>query len=123
MVVEIGESFRRFGVSKSTTSLLVVKVPDEGSPLSSEDVADHLANRVCIQGTSIPYSDETISSCSDLANIKKIYKITDDSSTKKPKRKRNEDDQTAGVSNGVAIDEQMLNIESIVLGTMALRGS
>ncbi|KAF2755276.1 CGI-121-domain-containing protein [Pseudovirgaria hyperparasitica] len=120
----IGESFRRFGVAKSTTNLLVVKVPDHDSTVTAQSIAEHLDTRIDIKGSSVAFSNETLAACSHIDNIKKIYKITDDSPTQQAKRKRNDKLHVNGDSSSDAPKiENLQNIESIILGTMALRGS
>lgn len=69
---QIAESFRRFGITDSTTDLLVIKVPVNPG-ITHESVAAHLAEHV--QGTGVPFNDETLSGISDIGKIKKSYKL------------------------------------------------
>ncbi|KAL2812883.1 kinase binding protein CGI-121-domain-containing protein, partial [Aspergillus granulosus] len=68
----IADSFRKFGISDSTSSLLVVKVsvtPD----ITHESVKAHLTEHV--MGSNIPFDDATITGISNIAKITKAYKL------------------------------------------------
>lgn len=102
----IADSFRRFGISDSTKDLLVVKVsvtPD----VTHESVAAHLAQSV--EGTPVPFNDETLSGISDIAKIKKAYKLGALSSAPSDK---------ADGTNG-----EDRRLELSVIGAIALRGA
>ncbi|GES66110.1 CGI-121-domain-containing protein [Aspergillus terreus] len=102
----IADSFRRFGISDSTKDLLVVKVsvtPD----VTHESVAAHLAQSV--EGTPVPFSDETLSGISDIAKIKKAYKLGALSSASSDK---------ADGTNG-----EDRRLELSVISAIALRGA
>ncbi|KAJ5468359.1 hypothetical protein N7475_006111 [Penicillium sp. IBT 31633x] len=99
----IAESFRRFGITDSTKDLLVIKVsvsPD----ITHESVAAHLDTSV--QGTPVPFDDQTLSEFSDINKIKKAYKLGALSSP-------------AGKEN----DEFKQRLENSLLSAIALRGS
>ncbi|OJJ53262.1 hypothetical protein ASPSYDRAFT_1164973 [Aspergillus sydowii CBS 593.65] len=103
----IADSFRKFGISDTTSSLLVIKVsvtPD----ITHESVATHLAQNV--QGTPLPFDDAALSGISDITKIKKAYKLG-----ALPPVSSN---QTNGVS-----DEGKRRLELSVLGAIALRGA
>jgi EKC/KEOPS complex subunit CGI121/TPRKB len=113
----IGESYKKFGISDSTSTLIAVKLPlnQDGTPvpdgtLTAESVAAHLGS--VVEGTSQSISergDELGSAC-DLDKLRKIYKIT----TPNVKGRK-----------GVAVDasNNTSELESIVLGVIALKGS
>ncbi|KAF7119248.1 hypothetical protein CNMCM5793_008996 [Aspergillus hiratsukae] len=68
----IADSFRKFGITDSTTDLLVVKVsvtPD----VTHGSVAAHLQQS--IDGSPVPFADESLSEISDVSKIKKAYKL------------------------------------------------
>ncbi|KAF7958338.1 hypothetical protein EAE96_001889 [Botrytis aclada] len=109
----IAESFRRFGIIPTTTSLLVVKV----APASSaSQISEHLSS--VIEGEPVPFDDESLASMVDVARVKKLYKlnVTGGGGGKK------------GAANGVSgkaestVDERK-ELEIMVLGAMALRGA
>ncbi|KAL4906573.1 hypothetical protein BDW74DRAFT_150701 [Aspergillus multicolor] len=103
----IADSFRKFGINDTTSNLLVVKVsvtPD----ITHESVAAHLAQNV--QGTLLPFDDEALAELSDVAKIKKAYKLGSLPSA------------TSKQANG-ALDEGKRQLELSILGAMALRGA
>ncbi|GIC84622.1 EKC/KEOPS complex subunit CGI121/TPRKB [Aspergillus udagawae] len=94
----IADSFRKFGISDSTADLLVVKVsvtPD----VTHESVAAHLQQS--IEGSSVPFADETLSEISDVSKIKKAYKL--------------------GALG--AQDDEKRRLELSLIGAIALRGA
>ncbi|KAM3483639.1 hypothetical protein MY8738_002949 [Beauveria namnaoensis] len=104
----IADAYRRFGISPTTKDLLIVKItfPTEAEPQStaSDSIAKHLHENV--KGRSMPVTDENIAACTDMAKIRKYYKL-----------------------NGISWLEALKNtqakrqqIESLVIGSMALRG-
>jgi EKC/KEOPS complex subunit CGI121/TPRKB len=110
---QIAESFRRFGISPTTSSLLIIKVSTPTSPFTSVQVQEHLSK--VIEGTQIPFSDDEIGQMTDLARVRKIYKFNAAGGGKK-----------ANVVNGVdgkSEEEERKELEVLVLGTMALRGA
>ncbi|KAL4921071.1 kinase binding protein CGI-121-domain-containing protein [Aspergillus aurantiobrunneus] len=103
----IADSFRKFGIADTTSSLLVVKVsvnPD----ITHESVAAHLAQNV--QGTPLPFDDAVVAGISDIAKIKKAYKLGS-----LPPASSNQ-------VNG-ARDEGRRRLELSILGAIALRGA
>ncbi|TEY34312.1 hypothetical protein BOTCAL_0638g00030 [Botryotinia calthae] len=108
----IAESFRRFGITPSTTSLLVVKV----APASSaSQISEHLSS--VIEGEPDPFDDESLASMVDIARVKKLYKLNALGGGGKKSG-----------ANGVSgkaedkVDERK-ELEIMVLGAMALRGA
>ena len=109
---QIAESFRRFGISPRTTNLVVIKVSTPSLPFTGPQVQDHLSK--VIEGTQIPFSDDDLRHMTDLARIRKIYKLdTGGGGVKKV---------TNGVNGVSAVDERK-EFETLVLGSMALRGA
>jgi len=99
---QIAESFRRFGITDSTKDLLVIKV-SVSPEITHESVVAHLGSAV--QGTPVPFDDETLFEVSDVNKIKKAYKLGALSS---PTKENAEDKQ---------------RLENALLGAIALRGS
>ncbi|KAG5923890.1 hypothetical protein E4U53_003492 [Claviceps sorghi] len=72
----ISDSYRRFGISPSTKDLLVVKVvgASASSPsLPRESVEAHLTAHV--KGDAVDATDANIALASDMAKIRKYYKL------------------------------------------------
>jgi len=107
----IAESFRRFGISPTTTNLLVIKVSTPSSPFTGSEIQDHLLTAV--EGAQIPFSDTELRDMTDLARIRKIYKLNASGGAKK----------AVNEVNGVSADDESKELEVLVLGSMALRGA
>ncbi|CEL02749.1 Putative Protein cgi121 [Aspergillus calidoustus] len=103
----IADSFRKFGISDSTCNLLVVKVSMTPN-MTHESVAAHLAQHV--QGSSIPFTDAALARVSDVAKIKKAYKLGSLPSA------------ASNQANGAHNDGKR-RLELSVLGAIALRGA
>ncbi|CEI68211.1 EKC/KEOPS complex subunit [Fusarium venenatum] len=103
----IADAYRRYGISPSTKDLVVVKVtfPGESAePLSQDQIWDHLKTNV--EGEAVSITDEQISTATDVPKVRKYYKLNglkwlDDIQDEKVKQKE---------------------MESLVIGAMALRG-
>ncbi|KAL6912688.1 hypothetical protein ACHAP8_011203 [Fusarium lateritium] len=103
----IADAYRRYGISPSTKDLVVVKVtfPGEGAePLSQDQIWEHLKTNV--EGEAVSITDEQISTATDVPKVRKYYKLNglkwlDDIQDEKVKQKE---------------------MESLVIGAMALRG-
>ncbi|EGX94570.1 Kinase binding protein CGI-121 [Cordyceps militaris CM01] len=104
----IAEAYRRFGISPTTKDLLVAKItfPTEAQPepAATESIAKHL--RQNIEGDYVPVTDENITACTDMTKVRKYYKI-------------NGINWLDALENTQTKQQQ---IESLVLGSMALRG-
>jgi len=108
----IGEAFRRFGVSESTRNLVVLKVattPD----ITLENVSQHLSTH--IQGKECDFDDASFRKISDVDRIRKVYKANLPTSSSKGGKAVN------GTS-GREFDP-IWSLERQVLGLMALRGA
>ncbi|KAL8960576.1 MAG: hypothetical protein Q9193_002742 [Seirophora villosa] len=123
----IAESFRRFGISPATTSLYAIKVSRTPS-VTAATVQQHLSDS--IEGNPLPFEEPRISMFTDIAKVRKTYKLIDLGSSKvragkkggAGKREVREDTKLA---NGDSGDEEVKRkeLEIMVLGLMALRGA
>jgi EKC/KEOPS complex subunit CGI121/TPRKB len=84
------------------------------------DIQAHLTANV--EGDSLPFTDDSIASLTDMARIKKIYKLNSGGGAKKTKGAVNGAGINGGNENGKDQDE-VKELEVAVLGAMALRGS
>ncbi|KAI9704980.1 MAG: hypothetical protein M1836_006760 [Candelina mexicana] len=116
----IAESFRRFGISDITPSLLIVKIPT-GPNTTFESVQQHLCS--VIEGTALEFSDKSLSRLTDLARVKKIYKLNNVNGGN-AKRHSQGSRPAKAKAEGIATDGNMqgLELEVAILGIMALRG-
>ncbi|KAF5546504.1 hypothetical protein FMEXI_5526 [Fusarium mexicanum] len=104
----IADAYRRYGISPSTKDLIVVKVTfpgeDGAEPLTHDLIWEHLKSNV--EGEAVSITDDQISTTTDVPKVRKYYKLNglkwlDDIKDEKVKQKE---------------------IESLVIGAMALRG-
>lgn len=116
----IGESYRKFGLTDATSSLIAVKlsVKADGSiaeDVTNESVSKHLGDAV--QGTSVELGEEGLelgASC-DVELIRKMYKLGGDAGKKGKK---------GSVVNGTGGEQDKIkDMESVILGIIALKGS
>lgn len=108
----IAESFRRFGIDENTTSVLVIKVSMIPT-ITREFVQRHLDS--IIEGTAVQFSDENIRMMTDFAKVRKVYRLAD--SRSKPRGK------VGGQPGPNDAEKNMTEIQSAILGAMALRGA
>jgi EKC/KEOPS complex subunit CGI121/TPRKB len=116
---QIAESFRRFGITPTTTNLLIIKVTTPPSPLTASEIQSHLTSS--IEGEQVPFEDSILQQLTDVPRVKKIYKLNSSGGGKKNAQ-----------LNGTAMDGLSINrngeenerkeLELLVLGAMALRG-
>lgn len=78
--------------------------------ITHDSVAAHL--EASIKGTPVPFDDETLSQISDVAKIKKFYKLG-----------ALPDPKATGQTNGTHADDAKRRLELSLLGAIALRGS
>ena len=104
---QIAASFRSFGISDSTTSLLVVKLSTNTS-ITTLSVSEHLST--VVKGTAIDNPLEKIAKTSNLDRVRKIYKLNDKAPKKQAVARDSKEEQECG------------EIEVLVIGMMALRG-
>lgn len=110
----IGEAFRRFGISDTTTDLLVIKVSTEEKSVTAEEVAQHLSE--AIQGEEIIFDDEHLAAVCDETRVRKVYKLAQASSKGAAKPDATKD----AVSGG---GRDRAELEGQVVGLMAIRGA
>jgi EKC/KEOPS complex subunit CGI121/TPRKB len=111
-LLQIAESFRRFGVTSKTTSLLAIKVLPASA--STEIVATHLQDSV--RGKPLPFTDETIAQHSDMALIRKIYKLSSSNTIRGAA-------SSSSVNGTRSKEKEIKEAEAVVLGMMAIKGS
>ncbi|PMD61489.1 CGI-121-domain-containing protein [Hyaloscypha bicolor E] len=119
----IAESFRRFGITTSTTSLLIIKVSTPSSPASASEVQAHLTSS--IEGEQVPFEDSVLAEMTDVPRVKKIYKLNSGGGGGGAKRNGQVNGGIEGLSvNGVGMrnGDERKELENLVLGAMALRG-
>ncbi|SLM37718.1 protein cgi121 [Lasallia pustulata] len=114
----IAESFRRFGVADATTNLLVIKVTTS-TEITHDVVQQHLGSSV--EGKPIDFSDQTLAQMTDLARVKKVYKLSAQAATKGRQDARGNSAAFNGKSG--AMEDDRKEIEVNVVGLMALRGA
>ncbi|KAK5277173.1 hypothetical protein LTR20_010014 [Exophiala xenobiotica] len=114
----IGEAFRRFGVSESTRNLLVLKVATATTPdITLESVSKHVSTH--IQGKECAFDDANFRKISDVERIRKVYKANLPTSTSSRKGGK---PVVNGTSGGREFDP-IWSLERQILGLMALRGA
>lgn len=114
---KIAESFRRFGITPSTTNLLVIKISTPSSPFTAQDVQAHLDKE--FQGEQVSFDDEVLAEMTDLARVRKIYKLN---AVGGGAGKKGAVNGANGVSASKEKDERK-ELEVFVLGCIALRGA
>jgi hypothetical protein len=114
LCLQIAESFRRFGISDTTTSLLVIKVSVSPS-ITHESVAQHLG--LVVKGTLVEFSNKVLDEMTDLARVRKIYKLNTGQNAP-PGR-----GDAGGSGMKDAGPSERKELEIAVIGAMALRGA
>ena len=113
--VQVADSFRRFGITPSTTNLLIVKVSSPSSPSTSDAVQAHLSR--VIEGEQVAFGDENLGgvTAEGRTRVRKLYKLGSTAAVNGVK----------GVNGHVSgrEDEERRELEMQVLGSMALRGA
>lgn len=112
----IGESYRKFGISDDTTNLIAVKLsltPD----VTNASVTKHLTEVVRGVGVDVGEGGCELGAFADLTKIKKTYKLNDLGQKGKGGKKG----ASANV-NGEAKDEKSV-LENVIMGVMTLKGS
>lgn len=111
----IGEAFRRYGVSDTTKSLVVVKVPTDPG-ITHDIIESHLSE--VVKGTPLPFEDSSFNGISDLPKITKAYKLSQLSVSKGKSSQ-----SIIGSSGGLWAPDERHELEVSVIGLMALRGA
>jgi EKC/KEOPS complex subunit CGI121/TPRKB len=123
----IGESYKKFGLSDTTSNLIAVKLPlklaNEGKDwvidptITNESVSQHLSS--IVEGTSVEVGEkgEELGDACDVEKVRKVYKLGADSGAKKGKK--------GAVANGDGGEKkgERKEMEVAILGTIALKGS
>jgi len=126
----IADSFRRFGISDTTENVLAIKIVSSGSEpadAQAQDPETHL--KAAVDGTFIEFSDEQLKQTADLSQIRKIYKLDAPAPSKAGKGKSkksaaNTDGSVDTQTNGVHHElDDVREMEAVILGIMALKGS
>jgi len=110
----IAESFRRFGITPTTTNLLVIKISKPSQSTTAHAIQSHLTAN--LEGEQVEFSDAVLGSMTDLARVKKIYKLNNASGGGGKGGKA----VVNGTSKG---DMERKELEMLILGSMALRGA
>jgi EKC/KEOPS complex subunit CGI121/TPRKB len=124
----IGESYKKFGLSDTTTNLIAVKLPLKpsaeaeskdwvlDSSITNESVRQHLGS--VVEGTSVQISEkgEELGEGCDIEKVRKVYKIADGGAKKGKKG-------AAVNGNGGEKEDERKQMEVVILGTIALKGS
>ena len=111
----IGEAFRRYGVSDTSKSLVVIKVSTDPS-VTHDSVEAHL--KEVVKGSPLPFEDSSFEDISDLPKIVKAYKL---SQTQHTKGKSTPNAVANG--DGTSVPNERHELEVSVVGLMALRGA
>jgi EKC/KEOPS complex subunit CGI121/TPRKB len=124
----IGESYKKFGLSDTTTTLIAVKLPLKSAgdgkdwvldeSITNESVSEHLGK--VVEGTSVPVGEngEELGEACDVEKVRKVYKIGGEGAGKKGKK--------GAAVNGDGEEkkaEERRVMESVILGTIALKGT
>ncbi|KAF1916563.1 hypothetical protein BDU57DRAFT_516745 [Ampelomyces quisqualis] len=119
----IAESFNKFGLSDSTTNLIAVKLPlisqsDEwvvDETVTNQSVSQHLTR--IVEGTSVEIGEEglELGQACHLEKVRKVYKLGAESA---PKRA-----QKGAAANGGDEWDHRKDMETVILGTMTLKGT
>jgi EKC/KEOPS complex subunit CGI121/TPRKB len=112
--VQISQAFQTFGLNSDTSALIAIKVAVAGNP-TAESVQKHL--EASVDGTPVALQDEVLSGFTDLAKVRKIYKLESGA----PGGKKGKAGETGMALNGNAAEERR-EMEAVVVGSMALRG-
>lgn len=121
--LQIADSFRRFGISDTTRSLLAIKVANVTTPSSApapafSAVQSHL--RASVDGTPMPFTDESLRRTTDMAKVRKLYKLDSGGEAKKGAAEKT---RTNGTADGIGDVDERREVEAVALGMMALKGS
>jgi EKC/KEOPS complex subunit CGI121/TPRKB len=111
----IGESYRKFGISDTTSSLIAVKLALT-SEWTSERVSEHLGEHVKGESVDPGESLENVGMWCDVAKVRRIYKLAGVAEMKSEKK------SAAVNGNAKELDERK-ELESIITGIITLKGS
>lgn len=123
----IAQAFRTFGITPTTTNLLVIKIlsPSASTHLTPESIQEHLSTS--IEGTQVPFSDDFLAAMTDWERVRKAYKLDGigalGGSGNGKGVKRVDGMGLNGVGRVKGEEEERKEMEVLVLGSMALRGA
>ena len=106
----IGEAYRKFGITDVSATVVVVKFSLDGET-TGESVGKHLGEVVEGESVAIGEHGAEVGRFADVGKIRKLFKLNDGAKGNK-----------GAMVNGEAVDERR-DMESVMLGTMALKGS
>ncbi|TQS34491.1 hypothetical protein Golomagni_05122 [Golovinomyces magnicellulatus] len=116
---QIATSFSQFGITPQTTDLIVVKIGDVSL---YESINSHLNK--AIDGDAVEFTDAALKNVTDWGRVEKLYNLSSSDV------KVIADEKISTLSNQLKIREldsressKMKEIEILVLGAMALKGS
>jgi len=97
-------------------AIKVLNVPN--SAPATTDPSAHLAS--VVQGTRIPFTNESLAPITDVARVRKIYKLdTPSEGTSKVKGAK----LPNGVSQASTVENEKKEMEKAILGLIAIKGS
>ncbi|EUC50846.1 hypothetical protein COCMIDRAFT_81037 [Bipolaris oryzae ATCC 44560] len=129
----IGESYKKFGISDSSTTIIAVKLPLSASApdgtyvkdesITNQTVSAHLSN--VVHGSSIEITDngQELGFFCQLDKVRKVYKLASADRASQSNTTTTTTKQANGDNHGNDSQDEKAYIESLVLGTMALKGS
>ncbi|EWC43604.1 hypothetical protein DRE_01491 [Drechslerella stenobrocha 248] len=113
----ITDSYRRFGISPTSTSLLAIKILDTSAAAgySEQETLDRIA--AIIDGEEAPFTTAALRQLTDIAKVKKYYKLKDLGAVDALYARRGKGKEVKEKSEA----ESRADLEVAVLGQMALR--
>ncbi|EDU43735.1 CGI-121-domain-containing protein [Pyrenophora tritici-repentis] len=128
----IGESYKKFGISDTTTTLIAVKLPlstsgpegvySKDESITNESVSKHLESVIEGACVDIGETGEQLSMSRDVAKIRKVYKLGGGDGAGAGK-KGSKGAIVDGHGNGEKMEDEIAKMESVILGIIALKGS
>ncbi|KAL1866240.1 hypothetical protein VTK73DRAFT_4855 [Phialemonium thermophilum] len=115
----IAEAYRRFGIGPTTRDVIVIKISHPAAPVTVESVRTHLAAHIECASTS-PLSDHAIAACTDLARVRKYYKLGGAPALERFS-KRAEGEHEEGLVQGTTAQTRR-ELTILAVSAMALRG-
>jgi EKC/KEOPS complex subunit CGI121/TPRKB len=127
-VYQIADSFRRFGIGDATINVLAIKVLAKDTQVSQHlEPETHLKSAV--EGTLTDFNDHTLKESADFPQIRKLYKLDAPVPSKAGKHRLRKgvvssENAIRNQTNGVHTEiDNVQEMEAVILGIMALKGS
>lgn len=129
----IGESYKKFGIADDSTTIIAVKLPLSASgpdgayvkdeSITNQSVSAHLASAV--QGTSVAIAEDgnELGLWCQLDKVRKVYKLGSADSGAGGKKTTKSSAFINGQGGVNEMKDNKADMESVILGTMALKGS